>query len=133
METQKWLAPHQYSSCKGHTVHNAALNITLTHKYLLITCTNALEFNNDASACYDRIIPNLANLIVQQASLDPKIANLHGSVLLQAHYHLKTDKGISDGSYNHSDPNPVFGTGQGATHSPIMWAIISSVLFHIFH
>lgn len=133
LETQKWFSPHQYGSRKGRTAHDAAANMALAHKFLHLTCTNAIEFNNNASACYDRIVPNMANLVAQRAGLNPKIAALQGTVLSNAHYHLKTAQGVLAGFYQHSETQPVYRTGQGATHSPITWAIISTVLFKIFH
>src|SRR5688572_6055865 len=39
--------------------------------------------------------------------------------------------GISDASYSHSPDSAVYGTDQGACHSPAVWAITSSLLFHI--
>lgn len=125
--------PYQFKSQKGHTATDAAFNLTMLHEYLHITWTDAIEFNHNATACYDWIVPNMSNLIAQRAGLDPKISSIQGQVLNQAAYHLKTEQGISAGSYCHTTDTPVFGSGQGATNSPTTWAFISSVLFGVYH
>lgn len=93
LKLNAWLAQHQYGSCNGCTAYNTALNLVMAHEHLLFTCTNALEFNNDDSTCYDRIVPNMANLVIQWAGLDPKIASIYGQVLKSAACHLCTNCG----------------------------------------
>ena len=38
-----------------------------------------VNFDNDAAACYDRIIPNVANLIGRKKGLHRNITFVHGS------------------------------------------------------
>jgi hypothetical protein len=57
---------------------------------------------------------------------------MHGKVLEKAKYYVRTATGTSTQSYSHSAEQPVYGTEQGAAHSPIVWAIISSILFKIY-
>ena len=126
-----WLSWDQYGSRKRRSATDPTFNTTLFHDHLALTRQNAVKFNNDAQACYDWIIPSLANLILQRAGLDPLIARIHGMVLRDAKYYVKTALGISSNFYQHSEVAPVFGTGQGACHSPLVWAIISSLLFQL--
>lgn len=59
------------------------------------------------------------------------MTNIHAKVLINAQFYLKMSLEISKGSYSHSNKSPIDGTGQGAAHSPIVWALTSSVLFKI--
>eukprot|EP00957_Ditylum_brightwellii_P043795 3321355-Ditylum_brightwellii.AAC.1 len=38
---------------------------------------------------------------------------------------------VSNDFYQHCELFPIYGTGQGSTNSPIIWLIISSVIFGI--
>jgi hypothetical protein len=53
-------------------------------------------------------------------------------MLQQAVYRIKTQLGISTGSYSHSEDSPTYGTGQGSKSSPPIWNFNSSVLFDTF-
>jgi hypothetical protein len=88
-------------------------------------------FYNNAKACQDRIIPNLLSLCGQQLFLPAQSMELHTEVLLRSRYHLKSTLGLLDDYNSHSDENPIFGTGQGSTASPFVWAAISSLFVGI--
>jgi hypothetical protein len=45
---------------------------------------------------------------------------------------IKTQLGISNASYSHTDANPVFGTGQGSSSSPSIWTLSCSTGFDIY-
>ena len=64
--------------------------------------------------------------------LHRNIANIHGSMLEQAVYRIKTQLGVSLGSYSHSDDNPIFGMGQGSCASPLIWLMNCSQYFDIY-
>ena len=49
--------------------------------------------------------------------------------LQEAKYQLKTQMGISKAFYQHCELFPIYGTGQGSGNSPVIWCIISSILF----
>eukprot|EP00957_Ditylum_brightwellii_P037060 2806133-Ditylum_brightwellii.AAC.1 len=55
-----------------------------------------VNFDNDAAACYDRIISNIANLIGRKKGLHRNITFVHTTTLEEAKFKLKTTLGISD-------------------------------------
>eukprot|EP00957_Ditylum_brightwellii_P078602 5975998-Ditylum_brightwellii.AAC.1 len=55
-----------------------------------------VNFDNDAAACYDRIIPNVANLIRRKKGLHRYITFVHATTLVEAEFKLKTALGVSD-------------------------------------
>jgi hypothetical protein len=104
----------------------------LQYEYSQLLRLRHLKFSNDATACYDRIVVNLASIISRSFGLHRNITTVHGDMLQHAIYRIKTKMGISDGFYQHSDDCPVFGTGQGSRSSPPIWNFNSSVYFDTF-
>ena len=104
----------------------------LQYEYSRLLRLQHLKFSNDATACYDRIVVNLASVVSRSFGLHRNITTVHGDMLQHAVYRIKTKMGISDGFYQHSDDCPVFGTGQGSRSSPPIWNFNSSVYFDTF-
>eukprot|EP00957_Ditylum_brightwellii_P052837 4005558-Ditylum_brightwellii.AAC.1 len=90
-----------------------------------------INFNNDAEACYDRIIPNIANLIGGKKGLTQNLMFVHDQTLEEVTFKLKTALGVCDEFYQHCQAFPIYGMGQGSTNSPTIWVIISSMIFDI--
>ena len=88
-----------------------------------------IKFDNDASSCYDRILPQLASIASRQQGIPESIAKLNTSTLREARYRLRTALGVSKEHYTHTDDKPIYGTGQGSGNSPIIWCFLSSALF----
>jgi hypothetical protein len=86
----------------------------------------------DATACYDRIIPGVGNLASRAFGMHRFVALVQGKTLEEVRYHLKTKLGISDENYKHCDIYPIYGTGQGSGNSPTVWLVISSILFDCY-
>ena len=120
----------------GSRAHRQASDPTLIevlqYDYAALTRWPAIKFNNDATSCYDRIIPSVSNVIARSMGLHRNIAQIHGSMLEQAIYRIKTQMGISIGSYSHTHESPVYGTGQGSTASPPFWLLNISKYFDIY-
>jgi hypothetical protein len=104
----------------------------LQYDYASLTRWPEIKFSNDATSCYDRIIPSVSNVIARSMGLHKNIAKLHGTMLEQATYRIKTQLGICSGSYSHTEEWPVFGTGQGSCASPPFWLLNCSAYFHIY-
>ena len=97
-----------------------------------ITRRMFLQTNYDATACYDRIIPNLAVLASQKYGVHAKVAQSNARTLQAAKYKVRTELGISETSYSHCDDDPTYGTGQGAGNASMVWGFISCTLFDIY-
>lgn len=131
-EDKQLLNPGCYGSRANRSAHDPIILEVLQREYSMVTRTSQIKFSNDATSCFDRILPPLANLISRSYGLPKDIAQIHGDMLQKAVYRLKTKLGISEGHYSHSATSPVFGTGQGSTASPMIWGLIVSTLFDIF-
>jgi exonuclease III len=86
----------------------------------------------DAESCYDRIIPSIAMLASRAYGMHRNICVINATTLQEAKYLLKTQLGISETAYSHSSLRPLYGTGQGSANSPMIWCLISSVLFDAY-
>ena len=91
-----------------------------------------LQTNYDATACYDRIIPNLAMLASRRFGVAKEVTESNVSTLQKAKYHVRTELGLSDSHYSHSLEWPIYGTGQGSGNSPMIWCFLSSLLFDCY-
>ena len=71
-----------------------------------------IRFNNDATACFDRIMAHLATINLQSFGMPQELTELLGEFLEFAKYYVKTGIGISETCYQHSNLWKVFGSGQ---------------------
>jgi hypothetical protein len=97
----------------------------------MVTRTNLVKFNNDATACFDRILVHLLNLCLRSYGMPKKLTKILGELLRVARYAIKTGIGISKETYQHSDESPAFGSGQGSAASAQGWGKLVSLLFDI--
>ena len=74
-----------------------------------------IKFQNDATACFDRILNHLAQLNNRSFGLPAEIAEIVGMFLFEAMYFIKTGMGVSATGYKHTQTSFVGGTGQGST------------------
>jgi hypothetical protein len=72
----------------------------------MVTRKPLVKFNNDATACFDRILVHLLNLCLRSYGMPKKLAKILGELLRVAKYAIKTGIGISEETYRHSDESP---------------------------
>ena len=90
------------------------------------------RFDNDASACYDRIIVALGMLAARRCGMPRNAIRLHAYALRFMQYTVKTMYGISQENYQGTPFSPLFGTGQGSGASPAVWLSLIVLLLHTF-
>ena len=93
----------------------------------MITRRILVRFNNDATACFDRIMPHILCLCLRSYQMPPEFTSMLGDLLRYAKYAIKTANGVSDDTYSHSSDLPVFGSGQGSTVSATGWGKLVSI------
>ena len=125
----KKLHQGQYGGLPGRDCTSLTYLEELRLDYSLLTRYSFANFDNDATACYDRILCSIASLAGRKYGIHKDIIFVHANTLEEAEFKLKTSTKISDTSYRHCIKFPIHGTGQGSTNSPTIWCFISSVLF----
>ena len=93
----------------------------------MITRRILVRFNNDATACFDRIMPHILSLCLRPYQMPAEFTGLLGDLLRYAKYAIKTANGVSNDTYSHSSESPVFGSGQGSTVSATGWGKLVSI------
>ncbi len=90
-----------------------------------------LTFDNDASACYDRIIPVLALMASRRVGMPLLPCVLVANVLSSVIYSTKVGPGLAEGTYQHTITHPIYGTGQGSCALPVFWLLLSLILITV--
>jgi hypothetical protein len=88
--------------------------------------------NYDATACYDRIIPNLGMLASRKYGVPIEVTRSNAATLSSAEYRVRTELGLAPTGYRHEESFPIYGTGQGSANSPAIWCFLSSSLFDCY-
>jgi hypothetical protein len=83
-----------------------------------------LQFNFDAQACYDCIIPEIAMIISKKHGVQ--------ETLQASRYFIKLGEKVTTKSYQNTSNVTLFGKGQGSGCSPHIWTMISSELFELY-
>ena len=118
-----------YGARPGRTSTDPPFISLLQNELSAITRTSLCIGPNDASQCYDRLIPNQALLSCMSHGMSPSAAKCIGSTLFNAKYYLRTPTSQSLSYWSHSSSTPIYGTGQGSGISPGICCVVYSDLF----
>jgi hypothetical protein len=125
----KSLHQGQYGGLPGRDCTSLTYLEELRFDYSKLTRYPVANFDNDAAACYDRILCAIASLAGRKYGIHKDVIFIHAQTLEEAEFKLKSSLKVSDTSYRHCVKFPIHGTGQGSSNSPTIWCFISSVLF----
>jgi len=120
----------QYGSRPRRTPIDPIMLIQLTTDLSRLLKKNLARFDNDASACYDRIIVGLGMLAARRCGMPSNAIQTHASALSLMKYTVKTIYGVSEQSYQGTVFEPLFGTGQGSGASPAIWLSLVVILLN---
>ena len=112
----------QHGSVPGRNHMDPIMLHQLTTDLCRLLKLNFARFDNDDSACYDRIIVALA--------MPLEAIRTHAQALRFMKYTVKTVYGVSEDSYQGIPFAPLFGTGQGSGASPAVWLSLVVILLN---
>lgn len=118
----------QAGSRPDHRCIDVVLRKTMNYLYSTLTRTPLITIDNDAKACYDRIICNVAMLVSKYFGMTKEACQFHAKTLQQMKFKIRTAAGDSSTTYQHTAATPIHGTGQGSCASPCLWLLISTIL-----
>ena len=95
------LHPHQFGAVPGKNSVTPTVIEELQYEISRASKRPLVHNDFDATACYDRIVMNLAGLISRSYGQHRSIVFINGNTLLQAKYVLKTKLGVSEDFYSH--------------------------------
>lgn len=120
----------QFGSVPRKTTMDPIMLTQLTTDLSRILKVNVARFDNDASACYDRIIVALGMMAARRCGMPDNAISTHASALQFMKYTVKTVYGVSIENYEGTPLEPLFGTGQGSGASPAVWLSLVVILLH---
>ena len=131
-EEKQVLNEGQYGSRNGRRATDPVFIEELQLEISRATRKPLVLINYDATACYDRIIPNLGMIVSRKFGVPATATKTNAATLEGAQYRIRTELGLSQDSYSHSSENPIYGTGQGSTNSSSINLFQASVLFDCY-
>jgi hypothetical protein len=88
--------------------------------------------DNDAKACYDRIIILLATIVSGHFGLPRNAQILQANTIQAMQFRVKTALRTSEQFYTDTPNTPLHESGQGSGSSGPIWLFISSIIMDIF-
>ena len=125
-ETAETFQNNQYGGRKGRLSTSAILNKVLTLDIIRYFGDDMAIIDNDAKACYDRVIPYVTLYMVRRLGMPIHLSRFLCNVLNSMTYTIKTGTGLTT-LYSAND-NRLFGTGQCAGWLPPCWSANSDVI-----
>ena len=130
-EKQGAITDQQYGGRKGRRAQSVVLNKLMYYAITYQRREEAAFMDDDAKACYDRIIPSLASVEVQKWGIGKRAATLTRSIVENQKFKVKTGHGISEGTYSYSLEDQTYGMGQGLGWSGAIWMATSDTICKI--
>jgi hypothetical protein len=122
----KALSKCQWGGHKGSTSLDPVLLKVMSMETSAYTCTSLTVNDKDAEACFDRVVMSVSNQRDHQLGMPIKVLVMLGALLSAAWYFIKSALGVSKEYYKSTEEEEIFGTGQGAKHSPPKWTGVST-------
>ena len=120
-EAKKLISDEQYEGRAQRMAQSAVINKLLYYNISHQTHTSAAFMDDDARACYDRIVTKHSSLESRKWGLSSQIANFTTKFINTQHFHIRTSHGISSGEYHYDKLNPIQGSGQGLSWAGPRW------------
>lgn len=121
-----------YGSRAGRLAHEPVFLEVLQNEIYLCSMKSGINFDLDATSCYDRILAAIASITSRRMGMNRHVVLVNALTLQEAKFRLKTSLGISERWYQHCEAFPIHGTGQGSGNSPQIWCFVCFVLFDAF-
>eukprot|EP00957_Ditylum_brightwellii_P113748 8672558-Ditylum_brightwellii.AAC.1 len=118
-EKANFLSSVQFGNWKGRTALDALLMKIVTMDCICLFHLNGAILNNDAAACYDRMIPELMVVHLKVLGLPNNATKTSVQLNHKTKHHIKTTAGVTKEHYQSTKDCPLFGEGQGKGLSPL--------------
>lgn len=127
-ECYNLLHPSQHGAQRGKMSISTVLLKQLSYNIIQQTQTDACMFDNNARACYDRMIPSIAMITkCQHAGLPKPAAKVVLELFHLMKYHVCTAYVVSSSAFSNKI-DWILGILQGSGHSCPFWGLTSSVM-----
>ena len=127
------LSPWNFGDRPGARVHSALLLKTISYDYLRYTRHNAIMFDNDAKACFDRIIPSFGLMATERLGMPQSATKSMLATIKGMRFVIRTAHGISSSFYTSTVVALILGVLQGSGAAPCIWLSLSCILLQALH
>ena len=114
-EINKLITDQQYGGRKGRMAQSAVLNKIAYYNISHQTLTSCAFMDDDARACYDRIVTSLSSTECRRWGTSHNTATFTNSFIEKQKFHIRSAYGVSDKYYSFSPDKPIQGSGQGVS------------------
>ena len=112
-EENNLITDEQYGGRKNRMAQTAVLNKISYYNISHQTFTSCAFMDDDARACYNRIVTSLSSAECRQWGISHNIATFTNKFIETQQFYIRTAYGISQNSYSFDINNPIQGPGQG--------------------
>ena len=123
------LPDESWGSRKDKSAGDIGLMKTLNFEMSALTRRNIGIIDVNAKACYDRILRPIGALACYKHGLPLHTCCWLLTLLNSIKHHIITHNGILKEYYQHTDEIKLHGFGQGSCEAPVIWLLISSIIF----
>ena len=120
-EKENLITEEQYGGRRKKQAQSAVLNKILYHNISRQMLMTSAFMDDDARACYDRIITSLSGLEGRKWGASHELSDFTTKFMESQEFSLRTGHGISDGNYSYTNENPIQGSGQGIGWARPRW------------
>ena len=120
-EKQNLITDEQYGGRSRRQAQSAVINKVLYYNLSRQMLMPAAFIDDDARACYDRIVTSLNSLECRKWDAPHKLSKFNNTFIENQTYSIRTAHGISNGTYKYSPDAPIQGSGQGIGWAGPRW------------
>ncbi|KAL7544844.1 hypothetical protein ACHAWF_009231 [Thalassiosira exigua] len=123
------LTEEQWGGRPGRTAVEPALCKMLAFEYGRVMYVTIALFANDATACFDRMVPDITSLIARRQGMCKSVVKARNTIMAGMEHSIRTKHGDSDLTYCQEPGNvQLDGEGQGKSDVASVWSVLSQTL-----
>ena len=120
-EKQNLITDEQRGGRSNRQAQSAVINKVLYYNLSRQMLMPAAFMDDDARACYDRIVTSLNSLEYRKWGAPYQLSKFTNTFIKNQTYSIRTDDGIPNGTYKYSSDAPIQGSGQGIGWAGPRW------------
>ena len=130
-ESNGLITDEQYGGRNGRMAQSAVLNKLMYYNLSHQTLTPCAFMDDDARACYDRIVTCMSSLECRKWGIDDKVGAFTNDFIESQKFHIRSAFGVSIDAYTPSQDKPTQGSGQGISWSGPGWTCTSDSISRV--
>ena len=126
---QSEMTEEQWGGRPGRIAHDPAFQKLLTFEYARVIYVTIAMFANDATACIDRMVPNISSLVARKHRVTPNVIKAHNVMIKGMEHYVKIKHCVPKGTYKQESDNDKFaGEIQRKADPVYLWNVESQTL-----